>query len=200
VPVIPTDSTNIVLYAFSALGKQRISFQRLWLFLSFDIRQLPPSKAINLIKKLVDDGDLVLHEGELTIAPQILEREVKPLSIQTQNGADSTPELGALLNKFVGHKRLSSAVGIDDSAVVFKLIRDPPLRVEASIKGTRVYRLVLDEAARIIQHDCPDWLRKRKLRRFCKHVTKLFLLLEKESAVRILTSMLEGDWQFAAIR
>ncbi|MFX1474116.1 MAG: hypothetical protein ACFFCO_01395 [Promethearchaeota archaeon] len=198
-PVIPTDSSDIIRYAFCALGKQRITVQRLWLFLSFDLRQIQPSKAINLIEKLVAKGDLIVQENELMLSPQMEETSVTPSSSQIESETLPTKELGTLLSKFVGQKRLSSAVGIDDGAVVFQSIREDPVRIEASIKGTRVYQLILDEGAKVIQHDCPDWIRKSKLRRFCKHVTKIFLLLEKGKAVRILTSMLGGSWRFEEI-
>lgn len=198
-PVIPIDFSNLVRYAFRALGNQRITFQRLWLFLSFDLRQIPPSKARHLIKQLVAKGDLIVQEDEFTLSSQMKDLEVAPSSSQIKNETSPFQELGKLLSQFVGKRRLSSAVGIDDAAVVFKIIRDGPVRIEASIKGTRVYQLILDEGAKVIQHNCPDWLRKRKLRRFCKHVTKMFLLLGKDEAVRILTSMLEGSWQFEAL-
>ncbi|MCW3987870.1 MAG: hypothetical protein NWE87_06095 [Candidatus Bathyarchaeota archaeon] len=195
-PVIPNDFSDLVRYAFRAIGNQRIKFQRLWLFLSFGLRQIQPSEAIHLIKQLVIKGDLIFQEDVLTLSPRMREIEVSPPSSKMDNETSSIQELGKLLSQFVGQSRLSSAVGIDDSAVVFKSIKDNPVRIEASIQGTRVYQLLLDEGTKVIQHDCPDWLRKRKLRRFCKHVAKIFLLLEKDEAVRILTLMLEESWRF----
>jgi hypothetical protein len=155
-----------------------------------------PSHAINLVNQLVENGDLIVQDDVLILSPRL--SAVKPAQISSEVDSDISPvpKLGKLIRQFVGESRLSRAVGMSDSSIILKNIRKKPLRIEAQIKGTRVYRLVLDEGAKLIQHDCPDWLRKRKLRRFCKHVAKIFLLLEKDDAVRILSSMKSKSWQF----
>ena len=156
---------------------------------------MSPSQARKLIKQLIAKGDLIVQDEVLTLSPRLSKKKVTQLSHEVDNDISPVHELGILLGKFVGESRLSRAVGMSDGSVVIKNVRTKPLHIEAWIKGTREYRLVIDEAAKVIQHDCPDWLRKRKLRRFCKHVAKVFLLLEKEEAVRILSSM-DKSWQF----
>lgn len=196
---IPNDSSNLVSYAFRALGNKQITFQRLWLFLSFDLRQMLPSEARRLIKQLIAKGTLIVQDDVLTLSPRMREEVSVQSSSQMDEKSSSIHDLGMLLSQFVGQSRLTRAVGIDDSTIILKNIRDKPVRIEASIQGTRVYHLILDEDTKVIQHNCPDWLRKRKLRRFCKHVAKIFLMLEKDEAVRILTSMLGVSWKFEAL-
>ena len=111
----------------------------------------------------------------------------------------SPPSLGDLLHQFVSPSRLSRAVGIDDSAIEIQVKTKTPLRIEAVIHGTRDYKLFLDEKSRVIGHNCPDWRRMSVIRRFCKHVTKLFLSLEEDEAVRLLLSMQQESWQFKEI-
>lgn len=197
---IPDDSINVIYYAFLALGNQEITFERLWQFLSFDSRQIRPSEATKLIKHLITKGSLIVNGEVLTISPHM--RELVPTRPSVQLSSETQPiqELGKLLSQFVGPNRLSRAVGIDDSSVAIKTVRENPIRIEVSIQGTRVYQLILDVGAKVIQHDCPDWLRKRKLRRFCKHVAKIFLMLDKDESVRILTSIMEGSWKFEQVR
>jgi hypothetical protein len=199
VPVIPLGFSNLVHYAFRALGTQQVTFQRLWLFLSFDLRRIRPSEARRLISELLDKGDLIDQDGVLAISSQMIEKEEALPSHQLGYETSPLQELGKLLSHFVGKSRLSSAVGIDDSAVDIKDFKETPVRIKADIQGTRLYQLILDEGAKVIRHNCPDWLRKRKLRRFCKHIAKLFLLLEKDESVRLLTSILEEPWQFEAL-
>jgi hypothetical protein len=198
VPAISSDISNLVLYALRALGNQQVTFQQLWLFLSFDIRQIKPSEAKHLIKRLIDKGDLTLQDEVLVLSEKMRDKIEAPVSFKMEKEASPLKELGDLLSHFVGQKRLSSAVGIEDSAVDIKVLSETPARIEARIQGTRVYHLKLDEDTKIIRHDCPDWLRKRKLRRFCKHVAKFFLMIERDEAVRLITSLLEEPWQFEA--
>jgi len=185
---IPSNPLDIIHYAFRALGQKRVSQKKLCLFLSFDLRLMPPSKADEMIKNLVDKGVLIIDDGFVSIAlDSKMDVPLSPIN------------LGDLLNQFVSSSRLSRAVGIEDSAIKIKVKTKKPLRIEAIIHGTRDYQLFLDEESRVIRHDCPDWQKVSVIHRFCKHVTKLFLSLGKDDAVRLLLSMQRESWYFEKI-
>jgi hypothetical protein len=186
---IPRNPAGLVVYAFRALGKAQVPLQRLVYFLSFDIRQMAPSKARKLIDRLHSEGQLFVEDGQVKLAPEVT---IKPEVIQQAQ----TATLGEYLRSFVSSARLSRAVGMSDAAVECTRLSQDPLKIEATIHGSRDYNLILDEANNRIAHDCPDWQRVSVLHRFCKHVAKLFLLLENEEAIRILRSLQEESWDF----
>jgi hypothetical protein len=186
---IPRAPLGLVQYAFRALGRQKVGRDELCFFLAFQLRQMPPSRALQVIEELVSKGALAFDQGMITLTSS---EEVSPLQQEPQ----APPALGDLLHKFATSSRLSSAVGIPDNALEIRRVSARPLRIEALVHGTRDYQLILDEGARTIYHDCPDWQRVSLIRRFCKHVTKLLLLLDKDEAMRLLTSMQQESWVF----
>jgi hypothetical protein len=88
---------------------------------------------------------------------------------------------------------------MDDQAVEFQRVSINPLKVTATVHGSKDYVIELDEEKKQIAHNCPDWLRVSVLHRFCKHVTKLLLLLEQDEALRILHSLQRDSWEFIRI-
>lgn len=187
---IPKTPLGLVQYAFRALARQEVPRDELCFFLAFQLRQMPPSKAQQVIDDLVSKGALGFDRGTITLLSS------EDASAEQQPQRQASPALGDLLHNFVSSSRLSSAVAIADNALAIRRVSARPLRIEALVHGTRDYRLILDEAARTISHDCPDWQRVSLIRRFCKHVAKLFLLLDRDEAVRLLTSMRQESWTF----
>jgi len=63
----------------------------------------------------------------------------------------------------------------------------------------REYGVRIDTAGRQIVHDCEDWAKGMRDRRFCKHVGRLFLSLRPERARAILEDLAnrKDDWTFA---
>ena len=153
---------------------------------------MPPSRAQELMHKLQSSGHIIIENDQVRLGSNI-ESEPEPMS--TADAAN----LGDLLKQFVSSPRLTRAVGMDDAAIQFSQTASSPLRIEAKVFGSQEYRLVLDEAAKRIEHDCPDWKRVSVLQRFCKHVAKLFLLIDQDDATRILDSLREGSWEFEAV-
>jgi hypothetical protein len=169
------------------MGKAQVPLQKLVFFISFDLRQILPSEASKIILELNTQGKLTIEDG-LVFRPLIEE----PVIEQPTASSD----LGAQLQLFVSSSRLSRAVGMNDNAVEFTRISKAPLRIKATVHGTKEYTLEIDEERKRISHDCPDWRRVSVIHRFCKHVAKLFLLLEKEEATRLLQSLKQNPWEF----
>lgn len=189
---IPRSPLHLVDYAFRALGKNQLPLQQLIFFLSFDIRQMPPSKAQTLIRDLESKGQIAISNDTVTISSEITPEHEALVSKPMAN-------LGEMLRLFVSSSRLSRAVGMSDNAIEFNRINQNPLQIKATVHGSQDYTLRLDEAAKRIEHDCPDWRRVSMLHRFCKHVAKLFLLLEKDEALRLLYSIQQESWDFESL-
>jgi hypothetical protein len=185
---IPRNPVGMIHYAFRAMGQNRVSIERLCFFLSFELGLMPPSKAQIIVNNLSEKGVLIIDDDWVTISPDA-----------ALDSSASSPSLSDLLHHFVSSSRLSRAVGIEDSAIEIKILSKTPLRIKAVVHGTRDYQLSLDEELRIIGHNCPDWRKVSVIRRFCKHVTKLFLSLEEDEAIRLLLSMQRDPWKFEEI-
>ncbi len=150
---------------------------------------MPPSQVAKLIQDLQAQGQLEVNDDVVTLSEKMTS-EAAP--------HDTAPvtNIGELLRLFTGSSRLSRAVGMSDKAIDFQYVSQTPLKIEAIVHGSQEYDLTLDEANRSISHNCPDWRRVSVLRRFCKHVAKLFLLLEKDQAIRVLQLLQQESWKF----
>ncbi len=189
---VPRNPFRLVGYAFRALGKDQVPIQQLVFFLSFDIRQMAPSQALKLIERLQSEGQISIENGLVKLSHELLVDTGIPTQTAPKN-------LGEHLRLFVSSSRLSRAVGMNDQAIEFIIVSQNPLKVEATVHGSQDYILILDEASRRIAHNCPDWRKVSLLHRFCKHVAKLFLILEKEEAIRVLQSLQVESWEFEQI-
>lgn len=74
----------------------------------------------------------------------------------------------------------------DNKIRIFNIDKENKL-VEAELQGTNIspYKIIINLAIenpkKIIYHDCPDYLARKKLNnKFCKHLTKLIIFLRKE--------------------
>jgi len=60
------------------------------------------------------------------------------------------------------------------------------------------YQVVIDFTKKTILHDCDDWSSRLVARKFCKHVAKVFLQMNREAALDRL-DVLRGqrkEWRF----
>ena len=72
---------------------------------------------------------------------------------------------------------------------------------EDMIKATvRDYAIELSLDGKTLKHNCDDWRKGLTVRRFCKHVVKLFLSLQSDQAREILKDIIENKdvWAFQA--
>jgi len=99
----------------------------------------------------------------------------------------------SLLRAFLDAGKLKRAKGIKDDEL--RIDKETDERVEASI---REYHIVIDFDARTILHDCADWSKMLPAKRFCKHIGKLLLSMDKERATNMLRKIYSQKeaWQF----
>jgi len=98
-----------------------------------------------------------------------------------------------LLNTFLDKPRLKRAQRIKDKELT---IQEETLnQIKALIRD---YHIVIDLGNRVVLHDCADWSRVLPSKRFCKHIGKLLLSLDKEKASKILKQIYTNKekWEF----
>lgn len=112
----------------------------------------------------------------------------------------STQEIDALsledlLRAFLGNARLKRAREMDDSLV--SITRENSDVIEGRVKD---YVFRIDIPNRTILHDCQDWRNNKDSKNMCKHLGKLFMMLDDGKSANILRQILrEKDrWSFTA--
>jgi uncharacterized protein YecE (DUF72 family) len=102
-------------------------------------------------------------------------------------------EIESLLLTFMDMGRLERAKGISDGEV--KIEKQTEDLLAGKIKE---YHFLIDSKAKTITHDCDDWIKGTATKRFCKHMGKLFLSMNKEQAQKLLgeISKERDEWQF----
>ncbi|MBD3197335.1 MAG: hypothetical protein GF317_19930 [Candidatus Lokiarchaeota archaeon] len=98
----------------------------------------------------------------------------------------SVTGFNSLIQMFSDKTTIKRSRSISDNLVRVSKIDQNKKIIKAQIQGSEVlpYHIEINlnknTFSRIIQHDCPDFnMRKRQINRFCKHITKLFFLIEK---------------------
>ncbi|TLZ64194.1 MAG: DUF72 domain-containing protein [Methanobacteriota archaeon] len=112
------------------------------------------------------------------------------------DGAAGVPpvdtEVSDALKAFADAGRLERAARIPNADVQLEDEKD---EVRARVKD---YQVVIDFTKKTILHDCDDWSSRLVARKFCKHVAKVFLQMNREAALDRL-DVLRGqrkEWRF----
>jgi len=60
------------------------------------------------------------------------------------------------------------------------------------------YIIEINMKEKYIMHNCDDWHKRVKEKKFCKHVCKLFLMLPEELSLKILGDIVKNidEWKF----
>jgi len=98
-----------------------------------------------------------------------------------------------LLSDFIDKPRLKRAQRIKDKELTIQEETDN--QIKALIRN---YHVMIDLGNRVVLHDCADWSRVMLSKRFCKHIGKLLLSLDKEKASNILKQIYANKeaWKF----
>ena len=82
-------------------------------------------------------------------------------------------------------------------------IKEEELKIEEAteervLAAIREYTIQIDIINRVIVHNCDDWKKSLDEKRLCKHLCKLFLSLQKENSIKILTDIIDKKriWKF----
>ncbi|WAM22813.1 MAG: DUF72 domain-containing protein (plasmid) [Candidatus Methanoperedens sp.] len=95
-----------------------------------------------------------------------------------------------LLTDFIDASRLDRAKEIKDIEMI-------ELSMDKIIADVRGYSVYVDLEKRFILHDCGDWRRTQRERRFCKHIGALMLALPEDVAIGVLYGIKREKWEFS---
>ncbi len=99
-------------------------------------------------------------------------------------------DITTLLSGYIEASRLEKAREIKDIEII-ELGMD---KIVADVRGYSVY---IDLDKRFILHDCGDWKRTMRERRFCKHIGALMLALPEDAARGVLEGIKRQQWEFS---
>ncbi len=103
--------------------------------------------------------------------------------------------LEELLKLFLGAPRLKRAEEMEDSLV--SILKMTPEMIDAKVKD---YVVQIDFKNHTILHDCEDWRKNMDSGNMCKHLGKMLLKLDKDTAMDLLREILKNreQWKFIA--
>ena len=99
-------------------------------------------------------------------------------------------DIATLLSVYIEASRHEKAKEIKDIEII-ELSID---KIVADVKGYSVY---IDLEKRFILHDCSDWRRTAREKRFCKHIGALMLALPEDAARGVLEGIKRQQWEFS---
>ncbi|MCW4037319.1 MAG: DUF72 domain-containing protein [Candidatus Bathyarchaeota archaeon] len=115
--------------------------------------------------------------------PERYEKRLDDFSVKT-------PELSIedLLLHMSDKRRLERGRTITDAELVVEESSEEMIRAKI-----RRYTIEVNRTAKVLKHDCDDWRKGLGMKRLCKHVIKLFLILPLEDSRQILTNLIENS-------
>ena len=120
--------------------------------------------------------------------PMMYDRSLEDFGISVQE-----LNIEELLSRITDRGRLERGRKIKDEEIVIEESSHERFRAK-----TRRYRIEVDRKSKVLRHDCDDWKKGLGIRRICKHVVKLFLMIPKEESREVVEDILKNkdDWSF----
>jgi hypothetical protein len=89
--------------------------------------------------------------------------------------------------------RLKRAREIKDDELT--IMKETEHWIEATVRD---YHVIIDFEARTILHDCAGWSKDLQTKRFCKHIGKLLMSMDREKATKMLKRIYseKEKWKF----
>jgi uncharacterized protein YecE (DUF72 family) len=105
-----------------------------------------------------------------------------------------TPE--KLLLAFTDAKRLSRAKEIRDDEL--QITKQTSKIIEATLRD---YKVLIDLEDRMLRHNCEDWAKGLASKRICKHISKVILSINRNTALDLLRDLQQNknEWKFELI-
>lgn len=215
----------LLVYLWKIIDLPIISLNNLLFRISYDLFLLPPDKAHEFINLCIENKFLVVtKENDLTISNSLKnelrdwqnhrKNEVKQkiLSVKKIHQLKTAIEEGkstnfsTYLKSLVEKETLYRAAKVTDEAFNIKELDFNKGVIKATVSGSKEepYIIEMDLNTKYLKHDCHDFeARRSKNKQFCKHLTKLFLVLReshKTSTEQFLKSLSENleKWNFVS--
>lgn len=222
--VVPRNNiSELVLYIWKIIDLPNISKKDLLYKISFELFLMTPEKATLFINKCIKSKSLTEDEEKGISLTSSLDKKLKSwhnerkdeilcnleairknTSVKERLVVNDTVNFGVLLKAFSDKGTLNRAISVSDDAFDINEFDFEAGKIIAKISGSQksVYDISIDIKDKIISHNCHDYVTKRlNNKKFCKHLTKLFLLLKEKneaSATNFLKELALNveEWSF----
>ncbi len=199
------NNSEMLLYLWKIIDLPSISLNDLLYKISFDLFLFSPENATLFIKKCIEDKLLIKTNDQNLQISNLLIQKLKNWQHKRKNDIlEKLNSFGVLLNAFTDKATLNRSVSIADDAFESLEYNSEKGILKSKVLGSKKesYIIELDLNKKIFYHNCHDYeTRRAENKKFCKHITKLFLLLREndEKSAEILLKNLAEDidkWDF----
>lgn len=217
------NASELVLYIWKVIDLPNISRKDLFYKISFDLFLMTPEKATLFINKCIKSKVLIEDDKKRISITSSLKKKLKSwhnvrkdeissrikatrksTSVKGKLEENEIINYGVLLKAFSDKGTLNRAISVSDDAFDITAFDFKAGKIKAKVAGTQkgVYDINIDIKNKVVYHDCHDFVSKRaENKKFCKHLTKLFLIL-KERNEGLATGFLKelainiDEWSF----
>ena len=216
--------SEMLLYIWKIIDLPFILHKDLLYRISFDLFLFPPKEAKTFISSCLKNKFLVKEDTNILKLSDELNQQLsnwqkkrkieifdkiqaaKKISSLKNEISKETSNFSVLMNAFVDKGTLNRSVSVSDAA--FELLKYDRTEgiIKSKVKGSKEesYIIEIDTNNKVLQHNCHDFeTRRAENKKFCKHITKLFLLLKEKDgdiAEFFLNELAEdiGKWEFTS--
>ena len=219
------NNSEMLLYIWKIIDIPTISQNDLLYKISFELFLFPPNEAISFINNCLDNQLLVKDNNLNFTLSKNLNQQLKNwqkkrkkavlkkivsskqiTQIQSDTGKEKSTNFNVLINSFTDKGTLNRSVSISDTA--FELLECDSAKgiLKSRVKGSKEesYIIEINTKKKLVCHNCHDFVTRRAdNKKFCKHLTKLFLLLkDKDETIAefFLSKLAENinTWDFTS--
>lgn len=218
------NNSEMLLYIWKVIDLPYILYNDLLYRISFDLFLLSPKEAKNFIDTCIENKFLLKADNNYFKLSEELNQKLtnwqkkrkidifgkieaaKNIVDLRNNLSKESTNFSVLLNFFVDRGTLNRSVSVSDEA--FELLKYDRTKgiIKSKVKGSKEdsYIIEVDINEKILRHDCHDFeTRRADNKKFCKHITKLFLLLrekDENNAEFFLNELTENIdmWEFTS--
>ncbi|MFX0166676.1 MAG: hypothetical protein ACFFAG_09175 [Promethearchaeota archaeon] len=219
------DNTQLLLYIWKTIDLPSIALNNLLYKISYELFLIPPDKAIvfveNCLKSKVltknDNGTLSLSDSlrkKLTLWQKKRRNEIldninlakKNVQMISSIEKEGSTRFNVLLKSFADKGTINRAANISSNDFKIKEIDTTKGIMKSTVSGSEEepYFIEIDINNKLLKHNCHDFeTRRSKNKQFCKHLTRLFLLLKEkneDSAEFFLQDLANNvdKWEFSS--
>ncbi|TKJ22481.1 MAG: hypothetical protein CEE43_06205 [Promethearchaeota archaeon Loki_b32] len=219
------NNSEMLLYIWKIIDIPTISQNDLLYKISFELFLFPPNEAISFINNCLDNQLLVKDNNLNFTLSKNLNQQLKNwqkkrkkavlkkiisskqiTQIQSDTGKEKSTNFNVLINSFTDKGTLNRSVSISDTA--FEILECDSAKgiLKSRVKGSKEesYIIEINTKKKLVCHNCHDFVTRRAdNKKFCKHLTKLFLLLkDKDETIAefFLSKLAENinTWDFTS--
>lgn len=216
------NSSELLFYIWKIIDLPFISQSDLLFKLSFELFLLSPEEVNSFINECIENQSLIRDaNNNLTLSSalkqklkiwqnkrkkEILEKMNSMTTKEKQTDKGATTNFNLLIKSFIDKGTLNRAASISNNAFDLIECNLPKGIIKAKVEGSKKepYIIEIDTNTKILRHNCHDFeSRRAEYKKFCKHITKLFLLLKEKnsnSSKKLLNNIATNinKWEFTS--